>query len=410
MTSSLVVVVFALTYVGMALGHVPGLKVDRAGITLIAVAILLATESISFGAATAAIDGATLVLMFALMILSAQFAGAGFYDGCASRIVAAKAHPHVLLALVIAVGGVLSAILVNDIVVFAMTPILCIGLRGRGLDPKPYLMALAGAANAGSAATLIGNPQNILIGQVGKLGFWDFVVVCGPPALIGLICVYGGVRLMWGKELAAPAHTGGPVNAVEDRWQVGKALIATVVLLALFASPLPREVAALAVAAALLISRTVKSHKLVAAVDWPLLLMIACLFIVTGAFAATGVGTRLLEASAAYGFKPDSLMTLVPGALLASNTIGNVPATILIVSLWPDLPSGALYALAILTTLAGNLLLIGSLCNLIVAERAQLMGVRLGFGDFARAGIPVTLSSMALAALWLWLGGWLPLS
>jgi len=410
MTSSLVVVVFALTYVGMALGHVPGLKIDRTGITLIAAAILLATEAVSFGAATTAIDGATLVLMFALMILSAQFAGAGFYDGCAARIVAARAHPHVLLALVIAAGGVLSAILVNDIVVFAMTPILCVGLRGRGLDPKPYLMALAGAANAGSAATLIGNPQNILIGQVGKLGFWDFAAVAGPPAILGLLCVYAGVRLMWAKELDAPAQPGNPVSAAEDRWQIGKAAVATVALLALFASPLPREVAALAVAAALLVSRTVQSHKLVAAVDWPLLLMIACLFIVTGAFAGTGVGTKLLEVSAAYGFTPHSLMTLVPGALLASNTIGNVPATILIVSLWPDLPAGALYALAILTTLAGNLLLIGSLCNLIVAERAQAMGVRLSFGDFARAGVPVTLSSMALAALWLWCGGWLPLS
>jgi len=409
MASTLAVIVFVLTYVGMALGRIPGLKVDRTGIALMATAIVLAGGAISFDAATRAMDGPTLVLMFALMILSGQFAGAGFYEACASRVVAAAVHPHTLLALVIAVAGVLSAILVNDIVVFAMAPMLCVGLKGRGLDPKPYLMALAGAGNAGSAATLIGNPQNILIGQVGELGFWNFLAVCGPPAAVGLLCVYGAVRLMWAKELYPVADSVPSPPPAVDRRQIVKGLIATAVLIVLFATPLPREVTALAIAAALLASRTIQSRNLVAAVDWHLLLLIACLFIVTGAFATTGAAQSLLTASAAGGFTPDTLATLVPGALLVSNTIGNVPATILLLSLWPDLAAGTLYGLAILTTLAGNLLLVGSLCNLIVAERAAAAGVNLSFADFARAGIPMALTSMAFAALWLWLGGWMPL-
>jgi Na+/H+ antiporter NhaD/arsenite permease-like protein len=407
LTTSLAVGVFILTYIGMALGRIPGLRVDRTGIALMALAILLATGTMPFAKATAAIDAPTLVLMFALMLLSGQFTVAGFYHGCANRLAGATVSPGVLLALVIVVAGALSALLVNDIVVFAMAPILCEGLQERGVNPKPYLAALAGAGNAGSAATLIGNPQNILIGQVGHLGFWNFALVCIPPAIIGLVCVYGAVRLCWREELTAAPPAAAVAAVTMDRVQSTKAVIATVVLIGLFATPLPREVAALAVAAALLASRTVYSRNLVGAVDWHLLLLIACLFVVTGAFAETGVAGDVLTAAQTIGASPQALKFLLPGALAASNTIGNVPATILILKLWPSLPPGTLYGLAILTTLAGNLLLVGSLCNLIVAERAAGAGVALTFGDFARAGVPMALTSMLFAAIWLWLGGWM---
>lgn len=407
--TTIALAVFAFTYVGMGLGRVPGLALERTGIAVMAVAVLLATGAMSFAAAGAAIDAPTIVLMFALMILSAQFSAAGIYDAAAGRIAAAELHPKHLLALVTLVAGGLSALLVNDIVVFAMAPILCLGLRARGLDPKPYLMALAGAGNAGSAASLIGNPQNILIGQAGHLGFWPFLAVCGPPALAALGCVYGAVWILWRRELLQPASPPQPAVHMVKRGQVIKALAATVVLLGLFAMPFPREIVALAVAAALMVSRKIHSRALIAAVDWQLLLLIACLFVVTGSFAATGIAGDVLQWANTWGVGPDRLATMLPGALLVSNTIGNVPATILILSLWPALPAGALYGLALLTTLAGNLLLTGSLCNLIVAERAAATGVALTFGDFARAGVPMALTSMLVAAIWLWAGGWLPL-
>ena len=407
--TSIALIVFILTYVGMALGRFPGLTLDRTGIAVIAAAILLASGAMPFAAAGAAVDAPTLLLMFALMILSAQFSAAGVYDACAARIAAADMQPRHLLALVIVVAGGLSAVLVNDIVVFAMAPILCLGLKGRGLDPRPYLMALAGAGNAGSAASLIGNPQNILIGQAGHLGFWPFIAVCAPPALAALVCVYGAVVWIWRVELNQPPSPPQIAAQTLNRAQTLKALAATAILLGLFATPLPRDIMALAVAAALLVSRKIHSRALIAAVDWQLLLLIACLFVATGGFASTGIATDLLRAADAHAIAPDSLKTMAPGALLVSNTIGNVPATILILSLWPALSPGALYGLALLTTLAGNLLLVGSLCNLIVAERAAATGVTLTFGDFARAGVPMALTSMLIAAIWLWAGGWLPL-
>ena len=177
-------------------------------------------------------------------------------------------------------------------------------------------------------------------------------------------------------------------------------------LLVLFATPVPREVSTLAVAGVLLLSRRVHSRTLVSAVDWNLLIMFVGLFVVTGAFLAQiqgeAGGGGIAAHAAAQGWLPDRLSILVPMALAISNTIGNVPAVMLILQAWPSPPEGAMTALAILSTLAGNLFLVGSIANIIVAERAQAAGVRLGFIEHARAGIPITLLSTAAATAWLW--------
>ncbi|MDF2763304.1 MAG: putative transporter [Rhodospirillales bacterium] len=405
---SLVTLVFALTYVGMALGRVPGLKLDRVGIALIALVVLLASEAVGIGALGAAIDAPTLILLFALMILSAQFGAAGFYEWCAAKITRAQGSPKALLALTVAVSGLLSAVLANDIVVFAMTPLLCLGVRRRGLDPRPFLAGLAGASNSGSAATVIGNPQNILIGQVGGLDFWTFLAACGVPALLALAITYAAVALVWGKELAAPAtHDSLPELPPLDRWQLLKASLGTAALILLFATPLPRETGALVIAALLLLSRRMHSREVVGAVDWPLLLLFACLFVITHAFAGTGLAQEAIAALASRDLLPETIAVMAPMVLLASNSIGNVPFVILLLTIWPAPSEGALYGLALLSTLAGNLLITGSLANIITAERAAASGVRFGFMDHARAGVPMTLASLAVAALWLWLTSWM---
>jgi Na+/H+ antiporter NhaD/arsenite permease-like protein len=408
--TGLAVAVFVAVYVGMALGRVPGLRIDRSGIALFGVAVLMAGGAVDVAAIGRAVDGPTLVLLFALMILSAQFAGSGFYDICARRVTLARASPSVLLALTVGVAGGLSALLANDIVVFALTPLLCRGLAGRGLDPRPFLIGLAGGSNAGSAATLIGNPQNILIGQVGGLDFWYFLAVCIVPAAVAMVLVWATVRHVWRDALTAPpAPPAAPPPPAVDRWQIGKGLLATLLLVILFATPLPREVGALALAALLLASRRMASRDMLGAVDWHLLLLFSCLFTVTAAFAATGVAQQAMAWLEAHRLLPGTLAVLAPLSLALSNGIGNVPAVVLITAVWPQAPEGAMIGLALLSTLAGNFLLVGSLANLIVAERASTAGVHLSFADFARAGIPMTLLSMAFAVAWLALGGWMPL-
>lgn len=394
-----VVIVFAFTYAGMALGRVPGLKIDRSGMALLGVVALLASGRIESESIGRAVDAPTLLLLFALMIVSAQFQAAGLYRVVAARVAASSGSPDRLLLAAILSGGLLSALLANDIVVFAMAPILAEGVRRRGMDPRPFLLGLAGGANAGSAMTIIGNPQNILIGQTGGLDFREFLLAAGVPGLAALMVVWLVVRRVWRAELAVPpAVPCDPLPGL-DRWQTGKGVLAVAALVALFATSLPREVGALVIAGLLLASRRLSSRDMLGAVDWHLLVLFAGLFVVTQSFAA-GLAIALPA-----GVERLSLMA--PLALLGSNTIGNVPAVMLALALWTPSGPGPLYGLALLSTLAGNLLLVGSLANIIVAERAAASGVRLTFADFARAGIPMTLASMAVGGLWLWAGGWM---
>jgi Na+/H+ antiporter NhaD/arsenite permease-like protein len=185
-----VAAIFAVTYLGMAVGRVPGLLVDRTGIALLAAVSVVLLGALTPLDALKAVDFSTLSILFGLMALSAQFVLAGFYDWVAVRIAISRHGQSVLLALTVGAAGVLSAVLANDIVTFAMAPILAKGLTRRGIDARPHLIALAAASNAGSAATLIGNPQNILIGESGHLHFLDFLAVCGPAALAALIIVF----------------------------------------------------------------------------------------------------------------------------------------------------------------------------------------------------------------------------
>ncbi|MBF0356697.1 MAG: anion transporter [Alphaproteobacteria bacterium] len=402
---SLILAVFLATYLGMALGRAPGLKLDRAGIALFAAVVLLATNAVPVEKLGQRIDLPTLLLLFGLMIISAQLQGAGFYRYAAGRIATAQGSPLLLLGLTVGVAGGLSALLANDIVVFAMAPILALGTRQRGLDPRPFLIALAGASNAGSAITVIGNPQNILIGQVGGLDFWRFAAVCAVPGLLALLAVFLVVWAGWRESLRNPPAAS--IKSIEpvQAWPTIKGMLAVLLLILAFATPFPRELSALAIAALLLASRKMASRDMIGAVDWHLLLLIACLFIVTGAFAELDMAAQGVALLKAEGWFLESLSVMTPLLLVLSNSIGNVPAVILLLSLFGTPDAGTLHGMALISTLSGNLLLTGSLANIIVAERAASVGVRLSFIDHAKSGIPMTLISLTLAVAWLWAMG-----
>ena len=256
MHAAIIILVFILTYIGMAAGRLPWLQVDRTGIALLGVIALLGTETVTLDDLGANIDTSTLVLLFALMIVSAQFVVAGFYDLCADWILSKRGSPALLLALTVGVCGGLSALLANDIVVFAMAPLLVAGSRAKGLDPRPFLIALCGASNAGSAATLIGSPQNILIGQLGKLSFLTFLFTCAVPAIVGLVAIFAVIWLLWhdridGTVMAVTREVADVPRHPWDRNQTMKGLVAMALLLGLFMTRLPREIGGLLIAAIL---------------------------------------------------------------------------------------------------------------------------------------------------------------
>jgi Na+/H+ antiporter NhaD/arsenite permease-like protein len=226
--------------------------------------------------------------------------------------------------------------------------------------------------------------------------------------VVALVFVFITVRFVWSKSLKGVVTPRDPAALpAYDRPETIKAALATLFLLAMFLTPLSREMSALLVAAVLLMSRRFSSRDMLTSVDWPLLLLFVGLFIVNGALAETGVTSDVMIWLAEHNWLPDRLSLMAPMALLASNTVGNVPTVVMLLTVWRDIPEGALYALALLTTFAGNFFLVGSIANLIVAERAAQAGVRFGFIDQARAGVPMTLLSMAVAIMWLHLGGWL---
>ncbi|MEK0084573.1 SLC13 family permease [Benzoatithermus flavus] len=401
----LVLTVFVAVYLGMALGRWPGLMIDRTGIALLGAIVLVLAGAISPEEARNAIDVPTLVVLFGLMVLSSQFAACGFYAWCSRRLALSPAGPKQLLLLTVTTAGLLSAVLANDVVVFAMTPMLATGLLRRGLDPRPFLIALAAAANAGSAATIIGNPQNILIGQRGHLDFWAFLAACGPPAAVGMAVSYLVVLAVWRRRfvLQDPRSRHGLPEQVPapDRGGLLKALVATAALLVLFATPLPQAEGVLLVAGVLLVSRRLSTKRILALVDWHLLILFGGLFVVTHALQATGLPAWLVEMLARAGAPLAEPWLLGPLTVLGSNTIGNVPLVVLLLKVLPAPTPDLLHFLAVVSTLAGNLLVVGSLANIITVERAKEVGVELGFLEHARCGVPITLLSLIAASGWL---------
>jgi Na+/H+ antiporter NhaD/arsenite permease-like protein len=413
-TALKIYVVFLLTYAGMAAGRLPWLRVDRTGIALLGLIALLGSQALTLDEIGARIDMPTLMLLFALMIISAQFVTSGFCDSVFARLGTMPGSPLRILAMTVAISGGLAAFLANDILVFVATPILIDAVRQRGLDPRPYLIAFIAASNAGSAATIIGAPQTIVIGQLGLLRLPTYLAACGIPALVALVIVFAVVALLWrGKLALGPgSFQDTPLPPVPVRRhepdQTNKGLVALGALLVLFCTGLAKDVFSLSIAALLLINRKFTSRTMIAAVDWPMLLLVACLFGVTGALGNTLFSAWLIDALQDAHMLPDSMIVLAPLTLIMSCTIGNMPFVILLLQLWQDMPTGALHGLALFSSLSGNLLLIGSLSNLIIAERAAERGVNLRFWEFARSGIPITLASLGFAVFWLWLTGFMP--
>jgi Na+/H+ antiporter NhaD/arsenite permease-like protein len=186
-----------------------------------------------------------------------------------------------------------------------------------------------------------------------------------------------------------------------DRNQVIKGAVALLALLLLFLTSLPRELGALMIAALLLANRKITSRRMIGTVDWPLLMLVACLFAITGTLNQAGIASKLLAFFDHHDLLPNGLVPLTIFSVVTSNAIGSLPAAMLLLQIWPTPPPGVLYALALLSSLAGNLLLSGSLTNVLIAEYGDRMGARLSFADHAKAGVPIAVISLAFAILWL---------
>ena len=399
-----VVVVFAIVYLGMFLGGLPRLKLDRAGVALLGAIAVIGLGALELDAAARTVDLTTVLLLFSFMVVSAQMRLGGFYSAVTERVAALRLPPAGLLAALLSVAALLSAIFSNDIICLAMTAIVARICLSRGLPPLPFLIGLACAANIGSAATLIGNPQNMLIGSLMQLSFADYTRQALMPVLLSLLALW--VILTWTLHRSpafppAVPPCADPETPPLDRWQTTKGLSVATALLAVFLfTDWPREVAALVAAGVLLLSRRFHSSHVLGYVDWELLVLFIGLFVVNAAFAQTGLAGEAVAYLAARGVHLNDAGPLLIVTVALSNLVSNVPAVMLLL---PHLSgSDAATVLALASTFAGNLLLVGSIANLIVVDLAQKAGIEIDWHDHLRIGVPVTLAS--LATVWLWLG------
>jgi len=397
---TIAVLVFILVYAGMMLGRVPGLALDRTGVALLGAIFLVAAGRITTDEAWHAIDVPTLALLFGLMVVSAQFRLGGFYAVVTRRVASMPVSPPVLLGILLAVVALLAALLTNDVICLAMAPLLVEGCARRGLHPMPYLLGLACAANIGSAATLIGNPQNILIGQALSMDFGAYILEAAPPVLAALAATWAVLAWMYRRHWRLETQTPEPEPRPFDAWQTGKglAVLAGMLILFLF-SNVHHEVAALAAAAILLCSRRMNTREMLGLVDWHLLVLFMGLFVVNHAFAATGALDALFGAMKSGGIDPEGPAVLFIAAAVLSNLVSNVPAVMLLLPAATHDQAGLILALS--STFAGNLIVVGSIANIIVIEQARLAGLPITWRDHARAGVPVTVLSLILAAGWL---------
>jgi Na+/H+ antiporter NhaD/arsenite permease-like protein len=396
------ILIATATLAGVAIGRLPGVPLDRAGFALVGAAILLATGIVDLHAAVALVDAEVIILLTGLMLLNEALAEAGFFRTVTEWATRRARRPLGLLVSLVVASGVLSALFLNDTIVLMLTPLVISLARRLRVAPLPYLLALATAANVGSVATITGNPQNLLVSVTGGIGYGDFARALAPVGALGLLVVIGVIALVHRRDVfATPFERPERVLLSLPRAPLVRVSLIALGMLVAFLSGVPVATAALVAGALALLATGAASPAVLRRVDWSLLVLFAGLFVVVGALRETGV------TEAAFG-ATGWVLTAGPGPLAAatallSNVFSNVPAIMLLVPLVAEFEgaTAALLSVAMASTLAGNLTLVGSIANLIVAEGARREGVHFGFWAYAAVGVPITLITLVIGVGWL---------
>lgn len=401
-TSAIVII----TYIGIAIGRWPIFKTNRATIALIGAGMLLVFNQIKLDQLPGFLDFDTLLLLFSMMVINANLKFAGFFDWAGSAMTRSTGSPRVFLAVEILLVGVLSALFLNDTICMMFTPFLLNLMDSLKRNPLPYLIALATASNVGSVATITGNPQNMIIGTASGIPFTQFTLALLVPALAGSAVIWLVVTLLYPLEFKQNPFTGRHTAEIQlNRPMLIKSGLVVAGMAAAFIAGVSVALAAFLAACALLLTRRTEPHRVFAEFDWSLLVFFSGLFIVSSSLEANGV-SALLFSKIGPGLL-QNLWGFSAVSSILSNLVSNVPAVLLMKPVVTSLGSGDTLwlALAMSSTLAGNLTLLGSVANLIVAETASRWRVQLSFWEYTRAGIIITLCSLLIGTFWLQVAG-----
>lgn len=398
----LILAIIIITLAGIAIGSLPKLRMNRATIALVGATALIIVGALNLEGAYKAIDINTIILLFSMMILNINLRLSGFFKIITSKIVSFAKTPKQLLALIIFSSGLLSALFLNDTIVIMFTPLILDMTIALKRNPIPYLIALATSANVGSVATIVGNPQNMIIGIFSKISFADFALRLTPIALIGLIIIWLIIIGIYRKEFQKEKL----ITPVEEDYRVFRPLLikSTIVLfimLTAFNLGFPVSLSALGGAALLLITRRIKPERVFIEIDWSLLIFFSGLFIITHTINQYFISS--ISSLESYSFTGNFISDFSIVSAILRNIISNVPAVLILSPAVIKIPNPETIwlALAMSSAFAGNLTLIGSVANLIVAESAKKRGVKLEFYEYLKVGIPITFITLILGVLWL---------
>lgn len=391
-----------ITLVGVAVGRYPALKMNRATIAMVGATAMVVLGALSLDEAYAAIDWNTIILLFGMMVLNVNLRMAGFFQLVTARVVRIARTPRQLLALIVGVSGFFSAVFLNDTIVLVFTPLVLDVTLALRRNPLPYLVALVTAANIGSVGTITGNPQNMLVGISSGIAFVDFTRALAPIGLAGLAVAWMVIVGVYRTEFRPDRLRAEVIvkNAVGPSL-LRKSLLASVLLVVALLAGVAVPLAAAVAAAFLLVTRRTEPERVFQDIDWGLLVFFSSLFVVTGALESSGLSRQLF--SLLKPMTEGGPFSLTVTSVVLSNIVSNVPAVMLFRPIVPTLnePHTAWLTLAMATTLAGNLTLMGSVANLIVAEIARKRGVNLSFAEYLKAGTAIALLTLGIGVSWL---------
>ncbi|MCS6798954.1 MAG: SLC13 family permease [Myxococcota bacterium] len=401
------IVVFAISYVLVTARRLQWLPIDRPAGALVGAVLTVAAGVLTPEQALQAIDGHTLLLLFGVMGLGAFLSIDGFFDVAEAWLVMRARTPARLVGFVVWGAGILSAFITNDAVCVLGAPVIVRMIRTHDLPRLPLLLALATASNTGSVATLVGNPQNMLCGLLGGLEYRDHLALMAPVAAVGLAINHAAILIAF-----RPALRAARLRPVVARPPLSPRAVASllVVVASAIGFTLGADLAwtATGAFALLMLLHRRDTRPLWHRIDATVLLFFAGLFVVVGGLVHSGAPAAFF-ARHPLGVSPDDPFgwwRLSAIFLVGSNVVSNVPFILVVrdaVAALPDARAGW-ELLAMASTFAGNLTLIGSVANIIVAENAREIG-GLGFVEYLRVGAPVALLTTAAGTAWMQLAG-----
>lgn len=390
-----------LTLYGIAVGSFPQFRMNRATIALVGASALIFSNAISIQHAYDAIDMNTILLLFAMMIINGNLRIAGFFKLITVHIIKFAKTPMQLLWLIVFSSGLLSAIFLNDTIVIVFTPLIIEVTVALKRNPIPYLVALAVSANIGSAATIIGNPQNMIIGIASGIPFAKYALYQIVPSLIGLLLAIAVISIIYKEEFHKTVFDKIELEEAKPYKPLFiKSIVASSLMIIAFFYGVSIPLAALGGASILLITRRLKPERVFREIDWSLLVFFSSLFIVTKSIETSGIGKYLAITIQPYLTK--SVLSLAVSSSILSNIVSNVPAVLLLKPVIQHMsnPEHAWLVLGMATTYAGNLTLIGSVANLIVAESARKHFIHISFVEYLKSGLIITILSLTAGILW----------